>query len=200
MSRAHRFQAIAKLATAAVLVFALTACAHGVKISPQLTLASDPSRLVEKKVGYRITDAQRALQVTTPGGGGDKISYFLYRDLESGLFQTLSTVFSAVYVIPEASSQEFIVDKNISFVFTPVMESDSSSTNVVLWNPTDFTLRLRATAMDASGQEVWAQDFVGEGKASAGGSVVETPSAQAAAADVFSQLQQALLNEHVFRK
>lgn len=200
MSRVHRFKLIARAITGTALALALVACAHPVKISPQLTLTSDRSRLVDKKVGYRITDAQRALQVTSAGGGGDKISYYLYRDLESGLFDTLSSVFSAVYVIPDASSQQFIVDKNISFVFTPVIDSESSSKNVLMWNPTDFTLRLRASALDASGQEVWSRDFVGTGRAAAGGSLVETPAAQAAAADVFGQLQRALLDEPVFRK
>lgn len=199
MSRVPHFKAVARAITGTVFALALVACAHPVKISPQLTLTSDRSRLVDKKVGYRITDAQRALQVTSAGGGGDKISYYLYRDLESGLFDTLSSVFSAVYVLPDASSQQFIVDKNISFVFTPVMDSESSSKNVLMWNPTDFTLRLRASALDASGQEVWSRDFVGTGRAAAGGSLVETPAAQAAAADVFGQLQRALLDEPVFR-
>ncbi|MBC7939834.1 MAG: hypothetical protein H7Z19_08745 [Chitinophagaceae bacterium] len=184
----------------ALVCAALVACAHPVKIAPQLILSTDRSRIVDKKVGYRITDAQRAMKVTTSGGGGDNISYYLYRDMEKGLFDTLASVFSGVYVIPETGAQDFIVANGLNFVFSPVLESDSSSRNVLMWNPTDFTLRLRATAFDASENIVWTREFTGAGRAPAGGSLSETPAAQAAALDVFKQLQQALLDEPVFRK
>jgi hypothetical protein len=191
---------LCRFAAGCVLALTLAACAHPVNIRPALVLSKDRSTLIDKKVGYQITDAQRALQSTTPGGGGDKISYFLYKDMEPGLFDTLSSVFSAVYVVPEKGANEFIVEKGLSFVFTPEFQSDSSSSNIVFWNPTDFTLKLRVKALDASGKQVWTREFSAQGKASAGGSLVETPAAQAAAVDVFKQLQQALLEEPVFRQ
>lgn len=183
-----------------VFSLALAGCAHPVKITPDPIPATDRSRLIDKKVGYQITAAQRALRTTTPGGGGDKISYYLYRDLEPGLFDTLASVFGAVYVVPETGANEFIVAKALSFVFTPEFQSESSSNNFLLWNPTDFTLRLYAKAVDPSGKKVWSREFVGHGKTSAGGSLVETPAAQMAATDVFKQLQQALLEEPFFRE
>ncbi len=183
-----------------LLALLLSACAHPVNIRPALVLSTDRSTQIDKKVGYRITDAQRVLQSTTPGGGGDKISYHLYKDLEPGLFDTLSSVFSAVYVVPDKGADQFIAEKNLSFVFTPEFQSNSSSSNIIFWNPTDFTLKLRVRAMDESGKEVWTREFTAEGKAPAGGSLVETPAAQAAAIDVFKQLQQALIEDPAFRK
>lgn len=178
----------------------LAACSHPVRIAPPpLTLYSDPSLKIDKAVGYHMTDAQRALQTTTRGGGGDKISYFPYRDLEGGLYQTLASVFSSVYVVPDANAQGFIADKHLTFVFVPELTTDSSSTNVMLWNPTNFTVRLHVTANDAAGKPVWSRDLVGQARTAAGGSLTETPAAQKAAADVFAQLQKALLDEPLFR-
>lgn len=194
-----KLSGLSRFVMGCAVALALAACAHPVSIRPALVMSVDRSVLIDKKVGYQITDAQRALQSTTPGGGGDKISYYLYKDLEPGLFDTLSSVFSAVYVVPEKGANEFIVDKGLSFVFTPEFQSDSSSSNILLWNPTDFTLKLRVKALDASGKEIWSREFSAQGKAAAGGSLVETPAAQAAATDIFKHLQKALQEEPIFR-
>ena len=106
-------------------VCALAACAHPVRISPQLDMARETSRLIDARVGYRITDAQRTQEVTTPGGGGDKISYVPYRDLEPGFYQTLASVFSAVFVVPEAEVEAFVREKQLRFVFTPAIRTSS---------------------------------------------------------------------------
>lgn len=178
----------------------LTACAHQVSIAPQLNLSRDSSALVEANVGYLITDAQRNEQVTTPGGGGDKISYNPYRDLESALYSTLASVFTGVFVVPDASAEGFIEANELRFVFMPVITSDSRSSNVMLWNPTDFTLTLSIRAENRNGETVWSREFVGEGNAPAGGSLTENRAAQAAAIDVFRQLQRALQEEPIFQR
>ena len=186
-------------AVAAVML--LAACSHPVKIAPPtLTLYSDPALKIGKAVGYHVTDQQRQLQATTKGGGGDKISYYPYRDLEGGLYQTLASVFSSVYVVPDANAQGFIADKHLTFVFVPEVTTESSSTNVMLWNPTNFTVKLHVTANDANGTPVWSRDLVGKARTAAGGSLTETPAAQQAAANVFGQLQKVLLDEPLFRR
>jgi hypothetical protein len=193
-------RAITRLAAVAGIVW-LSACSHPVKITPPaLTLASDPTVRIDRAVGYLITDQQRGMQVTSGGGGGDKISYTPYRDLESGLYQTLASVFSSVYVVPGAGADAFVADKHLIFVFVPEIATDSSSANILLWNPTDFSVRMHVVASDATGKPVWSRDFIGKGHAPAGGSLVENLAAQQAAADVFGQLQKALLEEPLFRK
>lgn len=177
----------------------LTGCAHQVTIAPQLNLSRDSTALVEANVGYLITDAQRNEQVTTPGGGGDKISYNPYRDLESALYSTLASVFTGVFVVPDSSADRFMEANELRFVFVPVITSDSRSSNVMLWNPTDFTLTLSIRAENRDGESVWEREFVGEGNAPAGGSLTENRAAQAAAIDVFQQLQRALQEEPLFQ-
>lgn len=61
----------------------LFACAHPITINPSLTAQRSDNNLFSTKIaGYVMTEADRAKQVTTEGGGGDKISYFPYKDLE----------------------------------------------------------------------------------------------------------------------
>lgn len=111
MSRSLHHCAWSRVATSCVLAFSspLTACAQPVNIKPAPIFTTDRCRLIDKKIGYQVTAVQRALQTTTPGGGGDKISYYLYRDLEPGLFDTLAPVFSTVYVVPESGANEVCV-------------------------------------------------------------------------------------------
>lgn len=197
MSAARSIRLLANLFAVGVAC-TLAACAHPVRISPQLDMARDASRLVDARVGYRITEAQRKQEVMTPGGGGDRVSYFPYRDLEPGFYQTLASVFSMVFVVPESDIDAFVRDKQLRFVFTPSIRTSSSSSNILFWNPTDFTVSLAVTAFDAAGNQVWTRSFTGTGKAPAGGSVVETPSAQAAASEAFQQLRQALIESAEF--
>lgn len=189
-----------RLLAALLLTLLFAGCSHPVKISPQLAMARADARLIDARVGYHITDVQRALQTTSDGGGGDKISYYPYRDLEPAFYETLSSVFAAVFVVPDTGSREFIADKQLRFVFKPEFETSSSSSNVIFWNPTDFVIRLTATAFDAAGQQVWTRLISASGKAPAGGSIVETPSAQAAANQLFVDLQSQLLNSPELRK
>lgn len=81
LSAFSRATGIAALALGALL---LAACTH------PITMVTDPApprslqHLVQKKVAYVMTDAQRDTQVVTPGGSGSKVSYYPYRDLEAG--------------------------------------------------------------------------------------------------------------------
>jgi hypothetical protein len=47
-------------------------------------------------VGYYISEEQRAQEVITPGGGGDRVSYFSYRDRETALLLAIAAVTSTV--------------------------------------------------------------------------------------------------------
>ena len=66
-----------------LLVAVLAGCAHPISLSPDLArVTSATATKIDKKAGLSLADADRSREVTTPGGGGDKLSYFPYRDLE----------------------------------------------------------------------------------------------------------------------
>ncbi|MDH3979515.1 MAG: hypothetical protein OEU91_03270 [Gammaproteobacteria bacterium] len=119
----------------------------------------------EKNVGYFIPAAEREKAVITPGGGGDKITYAPYKQTEAALNTILGRAFSKVYSMRSTNDTNFIAEKNISYIFTPVIETSSSSSGIFTWPATDFSLKLTCTAVDANGNKVWNKTVTGEGHA-----------------------------------
>lgn len=161
------FTIFSRLLAAAGIVL-LAGCAHTIQVSPPadtLTAKSDPEKLSPHNVAYFITGMQRETKVTTPGGGGDKVSYQPYRDLEAALYQTLSTLFPKVYSAPMPDDKDFFREKNISFVIIPTITTTSSSNSPFTWPPTHFSVTLSCTALDAEGKEIWQDTATGEGQA-----------------------------------
>jgi hypothetical protein len=65
-----------KKLSGAVLVVStmlIVGCAHPIAITPTSTIERPDKPLVKKNVAYVMTDADREKQVTTEGGGGDKV-------------------------------------------------------------------------------------------------------------------------------
>ena len=81
-----------RAAAACVAIAVLSGCAHNITISgdsTSLTTGAKPQQ-IDKVVGLVITDEQRMKDVTTPGGGGDKVTYNLLRDgKRTSVFLTL---------------------------------------------------------------------------------------------------------------
>lgn len=153
-------------------VFALTAalacagCAHPILTTPDLVeLRHENTDPIDKNVGYYISAADRQKQVITPGGGGDKVAYYPYRELEPALQKTLSNVFRRVYPLQSATDTQAIQANAIAFVFTPTIATNSSSDSIVTWPPTKFTVVLACKAVNPDGKTVWEQQFTGEGVA-----------------------------------
>jgi hypothetical protein len=140
-------------------------CAHQISISPNLEqIAPDVVQpKVEQAVGYFISAQNRALEVTTPGGGGDSVRYLPYADLESGLARVLSNVFSAVHAIKDVKDQAYLQSKNITWVFTPTITTTSSSRNAFFWPPTDFSVSIDCVAADATQREIWKTRATADG-------------------------------------
>jgi hypothetical protein len=144
-----------------------TGCAHSIQLAPDLddlrmTAVSDP---IDKNVGYYISVADRTAEVVTPGGGGDDVKYFPYKDTEAALNTMLSKVFTRVYSIPNLNDTAFFEEKNIRMIFIPTITTDSSSSSVVTWPATDFTFTLTCTVTDTSGRKIWAKTVSAQGKA-----------------------------------
>ena len=150
-----------------VAVIALTGCAHGIVISPDLTTiqASGDAKPIAKNVGYYISDEQRSSEVTTEGGGGDKVSYHPYRDTETAFYKMLSNVFTNVTVLKSANDADELSKNNVVYVIKPTITTESSSPSPFTWPPTKFTVNLGLEVDDAKGQQVVTKQVAGQGAA-----------------------------------
>ena len=149
-----RLHTSARLLFAALTVSLLAACAHPIGIGPLETPVRNEAGLNPKKVAYVMTDADRTREVITPGGGGDKVSYFPYRDLEKSIRDALRSVYSDVFVVKAASDAEAIKAHGVSYVFTPTITTTSESPSLFTWPPTKFGIDLSCAVTDAQGQRV----------------------------------------------
>jgi hypothetical protein len=143
----------------------LGACAHPIVISPLETSARGDISTSSKKVAYVMTDADRSKQVTTEGGGGDKVSYFPYRDLEKAIRDALRAMYADVFVIKSPSDLSAIKGNDISFVFAPEIFTSSNSQSMFTWPPTQFTIDLSCNVTDPVGNMISRIRVVGNGAA-----------------------------------
>lgn len=187
------------LGALAGLIF--SGCAHQIVITPDVSKL-DRSKVtqVDRSVGYVISAANRELEVTTPGGGGDKLRYKPYQELEPALFQVLSNLYRRAYRLESASDAETIQAKEITLVFVPQIKTQSSSKSPFTWPPTDFVVELEVQALDPAGTTLWTKRIVGEGKAEYSEFVSDMPlAARRASLSALSQLQEVLNTEPALR-
>lgn len=146
---------------------AVTGCAHPIVISPNVAnLERDAGTTpIAKNVGYYISAENRNLAVTTPGGGGDKITYRPYGEIETALYKTLSNVFADVTALKSADDTEAIAKHRISYIITPAITTDSSSSSAFTWPPTYFKMDINCVITDGAGKTVSTKAVTGEGRA-----------------------------------
>lgn len=144
----------------------LFGCAHPISMNPDLArIEAAGLKVVDMQVGYHISDASKAVEVTTPGGGGDKVRYFPYRDLEPGFYKALGEVFKGVTKIRNPKDTAELQASGISMLIVPEISTSSSSPSLMTWPPTQFTLTLTCSISDASGRPVRKLTVVGDGRA-----------------------------------
>jgi len=107
-----------------------------------------------------IPPAKQDLQVTTPGGGGDRVSYHPYSDMKSGIYKMLSNVFMDVRLLNSAK----VAPPN-TYVIEPEITTKSWSSGVFTWMATDFTVQLTCKLSDASGNSIGVYSAEGAGHA-----------------------------------
>jgi hypothetical protein len=157
---------MSRILAALALPAILAGCAHQIVIAPDVTqLDAREVRPIERNVGYVITPTDREKVVTTPGGGGDKLTYAPYKELEPALFKVLSNVFRRAYPLASSSDAETIKAKDITFVFLSEILTDSSSESAFTWPPTKFKVELACRVLDRTGKVVWEKRVVGQGEA-----------------------------------
>ena len=154
-----------RLFVALTLAAALSACAHAISIAPLQTPARVEPTANSKKVAYVMTDADRDTPVVTSGGGGDKIKYLPYRDLEKAIRDALRSVFSDVVAIKSPKDAEALAANGTSLVFTPKISTTSDSPSIFTWPPTSFNIDLSCDVTDPAGAVVTRLKVLGVGAA-----------------------------------
>ena len=145
--------------------FMLTGCAHQIQLNPELSNLPESTNKIDKNVGYVLNDTLRMKEVTTPGGGGDKVTYTPYKDTETALYTVLANKFNKVFMMNSASDTATIESNNISYVFIPEIVTNSSSSSMLTWPPTKFMVNLSCKAIDAEGNQIWEKTVSTEGEA-----------------------------------
>ena len=153
------------LMMAAVMMAA--GCAH------QMTVRADVAGLalpagatpIPKNIGLYISPENRAKEVTTPGGGGDKVSYRPYADMETGLYKILGNTFHNVDSLSTLSDVNSMAKHSLTLIAIPEITTTSSSSGVFTWMATDLTVQLSCKFTDLSGREVATVSSTGTGHA-----------------------------------
>ncbi len=186
-----------------LLTFGLLAgCAHPIVITPELqSLQSRQGTYIQATAGYYIASHDRERQVITPGGGGDKVSYYPYKELEPALQKVLFTVFENVKKLDLTPTPDYLKANEITFVFLPEIMTDSSSDSLFTWSPTSFTVNLRVKAFSQEWDLIWERKYNGVGSATFSEWDGEVGlAAKRASQKVFSELLDDLSRASEFRK
>lgn len=146
---------------------ALSGCAHQLQIAPDLAKIERPTDKdkVHANVGYFLVDVLRKEERVTPGGGGDKVTTVPYRDLEVGFFKMLGNTFDNVTVLKARDDPKTLADQHIDYIITPTVTPNSSSSSVLTWPPTHFSIDLSCEITDIHGQKLFHKQVVGQGHA-----------------------------------
>jgi hypothetical protein len=156
---------IGVVAASALLVALVTGCAHPISISPDLNKVPQASAKINKTAAYYVSAEDLAREVETPGGGGDKVKYAPYRDLESGLYKAFSQVFTNVVKLKSPADAAAIGAQGVALVIKPTITTNSSSDSLVTWPPTQFSVDILCSVTDASGKELVSLRSTGQGAA-----------------------------------
>lgn len=186
------------LASGLALAALMTGCAHPVSVT-----ASDFSKIkassdakIQKSVGFYIAADDFSREVTTLGGGGDKVSYKPYKDLEPAIYKALSEVFTSVSKLDSLKAPE-----NINLVIVPKITTTSYSESILTWPPTLFTVDLTCKVTDKAGAEITEVKAQGTGRAEFSEFKSDTSlSAKRAAQEAMVNLVKALENSPKLRQ
>lgn len=154
-----------KLLATLSLITLLGGCAHPISMTADVSkLQGAAGPKSPAKVGMVFPDELRKQEVTSPGGGGDKVRYLPYRDLEAGIYSVLSERFASVSKITGTSDAKVQAD-GLNYLITPTITTTSFSPSIVTWPPTVFTVELACRVSDATDKTITELRVQGEGRA-----------------------------------
>jgi len=145
----------------------ISGCAHPLAIGPDIAKIerNSSAQPIGKSVGYYIDPLVREKAVTTPGGGGDSVTYFPYQDIETAFYKMLSNVFQNVTLLKSLNESTTPGKELIAYIITPEITTNSSSTSPFTWPPTKFSFTLACSITDRAGKNVARPSVTGEGQA-----------------------------------
>lgn len=136
--------------------------------------------------------------MTTPGGGGDKVSYQPYADMETGLYKVLGNTFQNVDLLSDVNS---IAEHSLTLIAIPEITTTSSSNAVFTWMATDLTVHISCKFTDVEGREVATVSATGTGHAEFSDLKADFSAAgERASRDALEKLQAAILQSDALRK
>jgi hypothetical protein len=191
-----------RLIAVSITALLVTGCAHSIKVEPNTTKMTSeiasPQR-ISANVGYFIPSELSALEITTPGGGGDNVRYFPYRDIENGYQSILSNIFGSARKFTSIPIQSNTSGDKIDFIFIPAIVTGSGGSGFFTWPPTSFTVDLTSQVRDAVGKSVGSLRVVGTGSAETGERLSEHGIAgRRAMEDALSKMQAAIVESKLF--
>ena len=192
-----------RLSWVMAVVVVSAGCAHPMTMRPDVAgLAADAGATrIPKNVGLYISPANRAKEVTTPGGGGDKVSYHPYADIETGLYKVLGNTFQNVDSLSALGDADSIAKHSLTLIAIPQITTTSSSSGVFTWMATDFTVQVSCKFTDAAGREVTTIESTGRGHAEFSDLKSDFSAAgERASRDALEKLQAAVLTSAELRK
>jgi hypothetical protein len=160
----HRLFAFA---WAVVAALAITGCAHPISITANLDAVSAPKGVKQLPLvaGLHVPDSLRFNEVTTPAGGGDKVRYFPYRDLEPGIYHAMSLAFTRVERVSDPRDTVAMRALGVRVLVQPRITTTSSTESALTWPPTRFTVTLTCSVVDPEGKPIETVEVTGEGRA-----------------------------------
>lgn len=148
-----------------LLAAVISGCAHPISLAGNASaLSGTGTGKLDKAVGLSMTDEDRKREVTGPGGGGDKVSYLPYRDMETGLYIALSETFARVSRVSGLSDPK-VKSEGLNYIVTPSISTTSFSPSIMTWPPTIFTIELTCKVVGADGKSVTELRVMGDGRA-----------------------------------
>ena len=159
-----------KILFAGMAAVILAGCAHPITVTPNIAKLeqSAGSNRVPVSVGYYIPPELETLEVTTPGGGGDNVRYYPYRDIEPGFAKLLANVFSGVVKLTSAPVFSDTNPQRLDYIVQPQLVTSSGSTGFFTWPPTNFGVDLTSDFRDTAGKLVASPRVLGVGTAETG--------------------------------
>jgi hypothetical protein len=152
---------------ALAVLFVLGGCAHPIQLTPDPTqlMGQGSGQKIDRPVVLVVSDAQLAQEVVSPGGGGDKVSYKPYKDLQTGMYIALGEVFTRVSLANSPSDPRVGTDP-ATVIVTPDITTTSYSPSLFTWPPTVFTITLEFAFRDSKGtRTITTVRVQGEGRA-----------------------------------